>query len=244
MMDNATRLQYLEAMGIDVWLSRKPTQIEQRSAVSGLADDAGFESTAGDHRPVKPVSGDAEKWDLLQAEVAQCTKCALCETRTQTVFGSGNRHAGWMLIGEAPGQQEDLQGQPFVGSAGQLLTEMLRAIGLSRDDVYIANILKCRPPGNRDPKPEEVASCRGYLQRQQALIQPKMILAVGRIAAQTLLETEAPLSRLRGKIHAFNDTPVVVVYHPAYLLRTLADKKKAWLDLQFALQTYQNIKKG
>lgn len=197
---------------------------------------------SGEHQPVQSVSDEAEQWDLLQAEVAQCGKCSLCETRTQTVFGSGNKHADWMLIGEAPGQQEDLQGQPFVGNAGQLLTEMLRAIGLARSEVYIANILKCRPPGNRDPKPDEAASCREYLKRQQALVRPKIILAVGRVAAQALLATDKPLSKLRGKIHTLNDTPLVVVYHPAYLLRTLADKKKAWLDLQFALQTYQNIK--
>jgi DNA polymerase len=241
-MDNAARLHYLEAMGIDVWVSRTSAHNGCASAVAEAMDNAEMDLMSGAHQSIESVSDDAEKWDLLQAEVARCTKCSLCQTRTQTVFGSGSKNADWMLIGEAPGQQEDLQGQPFVGNAGQLLTEMLRAIGLARDEVYIANILKCRPPGNRDPKPDEVASCKDYLKRQQALIRPKIILAVGRIAAQTLLETDEPLSKLRGKIHTFNDTPVVVVYHPAYLLRSLADKKKAWLDLQFAMQTYRNIK--
>lgn len=239
-MNNATRLQYLEAMGIDTWISRIPPDQQQMLAVAETLDDADIHLMSGEHQSSASAS-DAEKWDLLQAEVVQCKKCSLCDTRTQTVFGSGNRRAEWMVIGEAPGQQEDLQGQPFVGSAGLLLTEMLRAIGLERNEVYIANILKCRPPGNRDPKPDEGANCRDYLQRQQALIQPKIILAVGRIAAQTLLATDEPLSKLRGKKHTLNDTPVVVVYHPAFLLRSLSDKKKAWLDLQFAMRTYKNL---
>lgn len=235
MLDNVIRLQYLEAMGITVWAHRTAGMSLPPTASDAAA--AGPEpATAG------PVAAEADDWETLKAEVSVCRKCPLCETRTQTVFGTGNPHADWMLIGEAPGYNEDIQGEPFVGSAGQLLTEMLRAIGLTREEVYIANILKCRPPGNRDPRPDEAASCINYLQRQQALVKPKIILAVGRIAAQTLLQTDEPLSRLRGKIHTFNDTPVVVVYHPAYLLRQLADKKKAWLDLQFAMQTYQNIK--
>ena len=147
-----------------------------------------------------------------------------------------------MLVGEAPGQHEDEQGRPFVGNAGLLLTEMLRAIGLTREEVFITNILKCRPPNNRDPHADEVESCNDYLQRQQQLIQPKIILAVGRIAAQTLLKTDEPLTRLRGKVHAFNNTPVVVVYHPAYLLRSLPEKRKAWLDLTLAVQTVKDNK--
>ena len=145
-----------------------------------------------------------------------------------------------MLVGEAPGQHEDEQGQPFVGNAGLLLTEMLRAIGLARKEVFITNILKCRPPNNRDPHADEIESCNDYLQRQQALIKPKIILAIGRIAAQTLLKTDEPLARLRGKVHAFNNTPVVVVYHPAYLLRSLPEKRKAWQDLTNAMQTIKN----
>lgn len=243
MVDRTARLDYLKAMGIDVWISRNPVPDEEKPPVieQPAPPVPNAVLTSAEPRPSIALS-EAESWDLLQSEVAQCRKCSLCESRTQTVFGSGNRQTEWMIIGEAPGQQEDLQGQPFVGNAGALLTEMLRAIGLGREEVYIANILKCRPPGNRDPKPEETASCRDYLNRQLALIRPKIILAVGRIAAQTLLATDEPLARLRGKIHTLNGIPLVVVYHPAYLLRNLPDKKKAWADLQFALQTYRDIK--
>ena len=226
-MDNALRLQYLEAMGIDVWLPRSSVHSEQPLFPEVAPDNAEPETTAS----------TPDDWNELQAEVTNCTKCALCKTRTQTVFGAGNKQADWMLIGEAPGQHEDEQGQPFVGNAGLLLTEMLRAIGLTREEVFITNILKCRPPNNRDPQADEVESCNEYLQRQQKLVRPKIILAIGRIAAQTLLKTNEPLARLRGKVHTFNNTPVVVVYHPAYLLRSLSEKRKAWLDLQLAIQT-------
>ncbi|MDD5461761.1 MAG: uracil-DNA glycosylase [Methylococcales bacterium] len=230
-MDNDLRLQYLEAMGIDVWLTRTSTHSEP-SLLSEVVNDSAEPETAA----------LADRWDALQAEVANCTKCALCTTRTQTVFGSGNKQADWMLIGEAPGQHEDERGLPFVGNAGLLLTEMLRAIGLNREEVFITNILKCRPPNNRDPRADEAESCNVYLQRQQKLIQPKIILAIGRIAAQTLLKTDEPLSRLRGKIHTFNNTPVVVVYHPAYLLRSLTEKRKAWQDLIYAVQIMKENK--
>jgi DNA polymerase len=177
--------------------------------------------------------------------VARCTRCALHATRTQGVLGVGPRRADWLVIGEAPGAEEDRRGEPFVGAAGQLLDAMLKAIGLDRrSNVYIANILKSRPPGNRDPKPEEVAACLPYLRRQIALVQPKIMLAVGRIAAQNLLGTEAPLGRLRGQVHRFGDTPLVVTYHPAYLLRTPADKRKAWEDLKFARSVYQGLTEG
>ena len=221
-MDNALRLQYLEAMGIDVWLPR-----ESMDSAQPLSSEVVTDNT----EPDTTIKSTTDNWNVLQAEVANCTKCTLCKTRTQTVFGAGNKQADWMLVGEAPGQHEDEQGQPFVGNAGLLLTEMLRAIGLTREEVFITNILKCRPPNNRDPHADEVESCNDYLQRQQELIQPKIILAVGRIAAQTLLNTDQPLARLRGKVHTFNNTPVVVVYHPAYLLRSLPEKRKAWLDL-------------
>jgi uracil-DNA glycosylase len=152
------------------------------------------------------------------------------------VFGAGNRDADWLIIGEAPGADEDRQGEPFVGRAGKLLTEMLFAAGFQRADVYIANILKCRPPANRDPSPDEVACCHAYLQQQIALIQPQLILAVGRIAAHNLLQTDCQLGRLRGKVHHYGDTniPVIVTYHPAYLLRSPLEKRKVWNDLQFA----------
>jgi uracil-DNA glycosylase len=228
-LDNTRRLQYLEAMGIDVWLPRASLQNEQPLSSEVATDNAEPKTIAS-----------TDNWDVLQAEVANCTKCALCATRTQTVFGSGNKQADWMLVGEAPGQHEDEQGLPFVGNAGLLLTEMLRAIGLTREEVFITNILKCRPPNNRDPLAGEVESCNDYLQRQHKLIQPKIILAIGRIAAQTLLKTDEPLAKLRGKVHTLNNTPVVVVYHPAYLLRSLSEKRKAWLDLQLALQTVKD----
>jgi len=231
-LDNALRLQYLEAMGIDVWLPRASVHSEQPLSSEVVTDNAEPETTAS----------TTDNWNELQAEVANCTKCTLCKTRTQTVFGAGNKQADWMLVGEAPGQHEDEQGLPFVGNAGLLLTEMLRAIGLTREEVFITNILKCRPPNNRDPHADEVESCNEYLQRQQKLIRPKIILAIGRIAAQTLLKTDEPLARLMGKVHTFNNTPVVVVYHPAYLLRSLPEKRKAWLDLQLAIQTVRDSK--
>jgi DNA polymerase len=176
-------------------------------------------------------------WDALQRAVAACTRCGLEATRTQTVFGVGDAAADWMVVGEAPGAEEDRRGEPFVGRAGQLLDSMLRALGLARGQgVYIANVLKCRPPGNRDPQPREVACCQPYLQRQIALIRPKLILCVGRIAAQNLLGSDLPLGKLRGRAHRLepSGTPVVVTYHPAYLLRSPAEKRKAWADLQYA----------
>ncbi|MDD5578959.1 MAG: uracil-DNA glycosylase [Methylobacter sp.] len=235
-MDNARRLQYLEAMGIDVWI---PKIVMQPAQSSLLAIESN--SIENPVQCVEPDFQDAENWDALQTEVATCIKCSLCETRNRTVFGSGNKNADWMLIGEAPGQNEDLQGKPFVGSAGLLLTEMVRAIGLAREEIFITNIVKCRPPGNRNPKPDEIESCGDYLQRQRMLIKPKIILAVGRVAAQTLLKTDEPLAKLRGKVHSLENTPVVVVYHPAYLLRSLLDKRKAWMDLQLAVHTYKNV---
>ena len=224
-MDEATRLQYLQAMGIDVWVSRH---------------HANSEPITIEAQETKPIDSQ-QAWTDLQQQVSQCHGCDLCQTRTQTVFGVGNRHATWLLIGEAPGQNEDLQGEPFVGKAGQLLNEMLRAIGLDREQVYIANMLKCRPPNNRDPQADEVAACNSFLQQQIALLQPKIILAVGRIAAQNLLKTQQPLSRLRGTQHQLDGIPLVVVHHPAYLLRSLTEKAKAWEDLQFALSIYQTV---
>ena len=178
-------------------------------------------------------------WDALREAVSECQLCDLHASRTQTVFGVGDHAADWLVIGEAPGRDEDLQGEPFVGRAGQLLNAMLLAIGLKREQVYIANILKCRPPENRDPKAEEVECCEAYLLRQVALIQPRIILAVGRIAAQNLLKTDTPIGKLRGEVHHFGETgiPVVATYHPAYLLRSPGEKRKAWQDLQLAVTT-------
>ncbi|MEZ5535908.1 MAG: uracil-DNA glycosylase [Thiolinea sp.] len=180
----------------------------------------------------------AMNWSALQQAVAGCQLCALHKSRTQTVFGTGDTQADWMIIGEAPGAEEDRQGEPFVGRAGKLLNNMLAATALPRSAVYISNVLKCRPPNNRDPKPEESALCRGYLERQIALVNPALIIVVGRIAAHNLLQTTTPLGRLRGQVHSLpgSDTPVIVTYHPAYLLRQPAEKRKAWQDLQLARQ--------
>lgn len=229
---NGERLAYLAAMGIDVFMPRD----------AALADDAGAASDApadspGSSPPGSPVTEVALlEWSDLERRVAACTRCELHRTRTQTVFGVGNRRAEWMVIGEAPGAEEDRRGEPFVGRAGRLLDEMLRAVGLSRDTVFIANILKCRPPNNRDPGAGEATACRGYLDRQIELIAPRLILAVGRIAAQQLLGTEAPLGRLRGRPHRLTraEIPVIVTYHPAYLLRSPEDKRKTWEDLCLA----------
>ena len=196
-----------------------------------------------------PAGVDQMDWATLQATVAECRACGLCQTRKHTVFGVGERAADWMVIGEAPGENEDLQGEPFVGQAGKLLDNMLKAIGLSRQTegrpegmagVYIANTLKCRPPGNRNPEPHELQTCAPFLVRQVALVQPKIILAMGRFAVQSLLQTTEPIGRLRGRVHHYQGVPVVVTYHPAYLLRNPPDKAKAWADLCLALQTVQS----
>jgi len=184
-------------------------------------------------------------WDALQQAVAGCQACGLCQSRKNTVFGVGDRRARWLVVGEAPGENEDLQGAPFVGQAGQLLDNMLKAIGLNRaatgaQGVFIANVLKCRPPANRNPQPEEVRQCEPYLRRQVELLQPQLILALGRFAAQTLLQSSVPeaatlpLGKLRGQVHRYEGVPVIVSYHPAYLLRTPQDKAKAWADLCLA----------
>ncbi len=181
-------------------------------------------------------------WVELKQAVSSCTACGLHKTRTQTVFGVGDENADWMLIGEAPGAEEDRLGDPFVGQAGRLLDNMLAAIGLRRgDNVYIANVLKCRPPGNRNPQPEEVAKCTPHLLQQIELVKPKLILALGRFAAQTLLDTEASIASLRGRVHRYAGVPLIVTYHPAYLLRTLPDKAKAWEDLVFASKTMASL---
>ena len=205
-----------------------PLLAESETTPSGVVTDT--ERAA--HTEAMPVA--RLDWSALAQRVAACTACALHRTRHRTVFGVGDRAAQWMVIGEAPGADEDRQGEPFVGRAGQLLDNMLLALGLQREQVYIANILKCRPPKNRDPQPDEVAQCEAYLARQVALVRPRLILAVGRIAAHHLLNTTAPLGSLRGQCHHYADVPVVVTYHPAYLLRSPQDKRKAWEDLQYA----------
>lgn len=223
MSAEARRRAYLEALDIDVWTPRGA---------------ASADNTNGDEAAPQAVAAD---WDGLRQQVSVCTLCSLHQTRTQTVFGVGNPSADWMIVGEAPGAEEDRRGEPFVGRAGQLLDEMLRALGLQRESVFIANILKCRPPNNRDPLANESLSCRAYLERQIELVSPKLIVAVGRVAAQHLLGSDAPVGRLRGQEHALNDgqLPVVVTYHPAYLLRSPAQKRKVWQDLCMARQIMQ-----
>lgn len=182
-------------------------------------------------------------WTGLKSRVAGCTDCKLRASCTQTVFGVGDEHAEWMLVGEAPGAEEDRLGEPFVGQAGRLLDNMLAAIGLRRgSNVYIGNVLKCRPPGNRNPEPGEVAACSPYLLRQIELIRPRLILAMGRFAVQTLLCTDASIASLRGTLHRYAGVPLIVTYHPAYLLRNLPDKAKAWADLRFAVRTMAELK--
>ncbi len=189
----------------------------------------------------RPSGIDGMDWEALEAAVAGCQACGLCERRRNTVFGVGDRQADWLIVGEAPGEQEDLQGEPFVGPAGKLLDNMLRAIGLDRENqVYIANVLKCRPPGNRNPEPAEVAQCEPFLRRQVALLQPKIILAMGRFAVQSLLGTTEPIGKLRGRLYDYQGVPVVVTYHPAYLLRNLPDKAKAWADLCLAMNKLES----
>jgi len=219
-MKSATRHAYLDALGLESWVLRPAA------------------TRAGAPPPVARPG-----WEELRRRVAACTRCALCATRTQTVFGVGNPEAEWLIVGEAPGAEEDRQGEPFVGRAGQLLNSMLHAIGLTRAQVYIANVLKCRPPGNRDPSDSETAQCLPYLDAQIALLQPKIMLVVGRIAAHSLLHTDVALGRLRHQVHNFGPTriPLVVTYHPAYLLRSPTDKRKAWDDLKFAREVFGRV---
>ena len=207
---DAARLAILDAMGVTAWVAR------------------GGPSPAS----IAPAGLD---WTELEEAVRGCRKCGLCESRTQTVFGTGDRKARLMVIGEAPGAEEDRQGEPFVGRAGQLLNSMLAAAGFERGQVMIVNVLKCRPPNNRDPSNEEAAQCLPYLRRQIELVQPDVILCVGRIAAQRLLGREEPLARMRGRVHEAAGRPVVVTYHPAYLLRSPGEKRKAWIDLKLVL---------
>jgi uracil-DNA glycosylase family 4 len=208
----ARQFEVLAALGVDAYVPRV------RAAATAL---------------VAPPAGLG--WDELADTVRECRLCGLCETRTQTVFGTGDRGARLMVVGEAPGAEEDRQGEPFVGRAGMLLNAMLRAAGFERSEVFIANVLKCRPPNNRDPSDEEAGKCLPYLRRQIELVAPAAILCVGRIAAQRLLCTDQPIGRLRGRVHDFDGVPVIATYHPAYLLRSPGEKRKSWDDLKLAL---------
>lgn len=228
-----SRLDCLKAMGIEVWTPRRTLLNEQSPEPLSQAPLAADERDLGMGQP---------DWPALQEQVKQCSRCSLHETRTQTVFGVGDPEAAWMFVGEAPGEQEDLKGEPFVGRAGQLLDEMIRALDLTREKVYIANVLKCRPPRNRDPSPEESRACEPFLLRQAAWVKPSIIIAVGRIAAQNLLKTQTPIGKLRGMVHDYQGTPLVVTYHPAYLLRAQTEKRRAWEDLKLARRTVDSLR--
>jgi len=239
-----------------VWRLREDIATETTEVADGGSGEnpEGLESRATPPREaavrstVQAALGSGEAiaaldWQGLEAAVRACTRCGLSASRTQGVPGVGDRQAEWLFIGEAPGADEDRQGEPFVGQAGKLLDAMLAAIGLARGrNVYIANVLKSRPPGNRDPKPEESAACLPYLERQIELMRPKLIVALGRIAAQSLLMTDTPIGLLRGRVHEYRGVAMVVTYHPAYLLRNGADKAKAWADLLLAVKTMRGIK--
>jgi len=185
------------------------------------------------------------EWPQLRESVAGCVACPLHKGRNKTVFGVGDEAADWLFVGEGPGAEEDVKGEPFVGQAGKLLDNMLGAIKLKRGhNVYIANVVKCRPPGNRNPEPGEAAQCEPYLHRQIALIKPKLIVALGKVAAVNLLKRDAAVASMRGKIHQYQGIPLIVTYHPAYLLRSLPEKAKAWVDLCFAVETMQGLQSG
>ncbi|MEP7208635.1 MAG: uracil-DNA glycosylase [Casimicrobiaceae bacterium] len=251
----ATREEILEELGLaPVWrLRRTPSTAGDRSSMT-MRDDAAHPTTVAPFPSVTHAAPDVHvipaapdvrvtriatlDWSALRTDILGCTACGLSRTRRQAVPGVGDMRADWLFVGEAPGADEDAQGEPFVGQAGKLLDAMLAAIGVSRGEaVYIANVLKCRPPNNRTPEPAEVDACKPYLDRQIALIGPRLIVALGRSAAATLLGADASIASLRGRIHRYGDVPLLVTYHPAYLLRNLPDKAKAWEDLLLARRT-------
>lgn len=251
----------LEVMGLRVWSPPEAQGQQAPEAPAAAVDEPALaeavrvvapRASLRERAPVAPqvaseaVDAAGLDWPALREAVASCTACPLAQSRTQTVFGTGHPQAHWMIVGEAPGEAEDLSGEPFVGRSGQLLDNMLRAIGLGRDggdapdaatQVFIANTLKCRPPGNRNPQPEELARCEGFLIRQIELVRPKIILAMGSFAVQSLLRSSAPIGQLRGRVHRYQGVPLIVTYHPAYLLRQPTEKAKAWDDLCLALDT-------
>lgn len=268
----ARRAAMLAAMGITAWVPKAQTHGSAEGLIDQEAD--GPESAAATtetaastqshpapqtlapmKRPAAPSGGDglprpdvsALDWPELAAAAASCQACGLCEGRRQAVFGVGSTQAQWLIVGEAPGEQEDLKGEPFVGPSGQLLDNMLAAINVSRAaasgkpeaSAYIANAVKCRPPGNRNPEPAEMAACEPFLKRQIALLKPRIILAMGRFAVQSILQSSEPIGKLRGRVHQYEGVPLVVTYHPAYLLRNLPEKAKAWDDLVLAMNTFR-----
>ena len=276
--------QYLEAMGIQIWVRRhvpitdesSPEPVSLTTAAKSLInssestdyvtsassfparlsltnDNQTSQPTVSPENSLAPKPHVAQElpstpetkidWGTLQKQVVTCTACELAKTRTNTVFGVGNQQADLMLIGEAPGADEDAQGEPFVGRAGKLLNNMLYAIGLTREDVYIANVIKCRPPQNRNPNPQELTHCNTFLQQQITLIKPKLIVAVGRVSAQYLLATQTTIGKLRGQLfeYGIDKIPLIATYHPAYLLRRPTEKRQSWLDLQFIVKTITEL---
>jgi len=241
--------EILQKIGIDVWKLRAVDVADGEDSTEPDSQDSarlsGVDPESGDDlhsTPAGPVADSmvdpivddtGQSLHSIEQAVSQCSKCELHHTRINTVFGCGNTHADWLFVGEAPGQNEDIQGQPFVGRAGKLLDMMIAALGMKREQVFIANVLKCRPPNNRDPLIQEIDQCEPYLHQQLALIKPKVIVALGRISAQALLKTTQPLGKLRGRVYRYgpNDIPLVITYHPAYLLRSPEQKARAWEDL-------------
>ncbi len=232
-MDEQTRRQYLQAMGVEVWLSRLPAA----RPGDGACSEGGSEE-------VTVADGDDSTWHCLESELKHCRACGLAEQRTNVVFGSGSRNADWLIVGESPGQEEDKLGEPFVDTSGTLLNAMLFALGLKREQVFVTNIVKCRPLQKRDLGKNELERCANYLRRQVALVNPRVILLLGRAAAQGVLSSGESIADMRGRRHFFpgTDIPMVVTYHPAYLLRKPMDKRKIWQDLQYAYQLYAQLK--
>ncbi len=251
--------QYLSALGIQRWVLRNnlfchhfsppatvPLADSPAAAVTQTIEVTPISEAIVTRATTTPVTIEelpthSLVWEPLKQRVATCTRCELHQQRHQTVFGEGPQHAQWLFIGEAPGEEEDAQGQPFVGVAGQLLNAMLRAIGLTREEVYIANIVKCRPPDNRDPKVEEIVHCQPFLHRQIVLLKPKLIIALGAVAAQHLLNTSERIGKLRGQLFEYEGIPLIATYHPAFLLRRPIEKRKSWHDLQFIYKTFAEI---
>lgn len=257
-MESARRALLLREMGLGpVWRLRREeseqgllASEQSRQATGPMGAEVSARGPAPSAVPNAPALARDDRaerilrmnWTELASAVANCQACPLAKTRRNTVFGVGDQGAEWLIVGEAPGAEEDARGEPFVGQAGRLLDNMFASVGLKRgENVYIANVLKCRPPGNRNPNPSEVAQCVPHLQRQIELIRPKLIIAMGRFAAQTLLETDATIGSLRGRLHRYRGVPLIVSYHPAYLLRSLTEKAKAWEDLCFARRTMAGL---
>lgn len=248
----ATRAQILQELNLaPVW--RRRAKADAAPSEAAAKPVAGKTEAAPSSRViVAPLDRDARRariegleWDAFASDVESCTACGLCRTRNRSVPGVGDRRAEWMFVGEAPGAEEDARGEPFVGQAGRLLDNMLAAVGMSRQkNVYIANVLKCRPPGNRTPDATEAESCRPYLERQIALVGPRLVIALGKSAATLLLGTDASIASLRGRVHGYQGRPLIVTYHPAYLLRSLPEKAKAWEDLVLAKRTLATLKAG